>query len=350
MAGLGVWEHGPVRRIRPGTRPTTACVAGIGLLPGLFTVSAVTAAAYLGHALMAPLSVLTAALLVGLLVGNLLPLPIATGPGISCAAVRVLRVGVALLGAEVSAQAFLALGSSLLLGVVFTVAATILGVVLLARLLRVDPELGLLVGVGYGICGASAVAAARSQTRATDEQASYAVALVALCGTLSIGVLPLLGAAAGLGDVVFGHWVGAAVHDVGQVVAAASTRSPEALEAAIVVKLARVALLAPVVLLLSLRSQRSRPATPGRRPALLPAFVLAFLALAALRSTGLMPPAVVDATGLVAKLAMAMGLAALGLQVRIAHLRRLGGRPLVLGLLAWVLVAGVSLVMVRLLG
>ena len=293
---------------------------------------------------------LTAALIIGLVFGNLLAPRAEAAPGITFSAVRVLRVGVALLGAEVSAQAFIALGSSLLFGVLLTVAATILGVVLLARLLRVDPELGLLVGVGYGICGASAVAAACSQTRATDEQASYAVALVALCGTLSIGVLPVLGAVAGLGDVVFGHWMGAAVHDVGQVVAAASTRGPEALEAAIVVKLARVALLAPVVLLLSLRSQRSRPVTPGSRPALLPTFVIAFLALAALRSIGALPPAMVDATGLVAKFAMAMGLAALGLQVRIADLRRLGGRPLLLGLLAWVLVAGVSLVMVRLLG
>lgn len=311
-------------------------------------VAGVTGAAYLVHTVAPALSPLTGAVLIGLLAGHLLPVP-ATSSGVSFAAVRLLRAGVALLGAGVSVQAFAELGPRLIAGVLLTVAVTILGVIVLARALRVDGELGLLIGIGYGICGASAVAAARSQTRATDEQVSYAVALVALCGTLSIVVLPAIGAVLGLGDGEFGRWVGAAVHDVGQVVATASTRGPAVLEAAIVVKLSRVALLAPVVLLLSMRASRTRTAADGPRPPLLPAFVLVFLALVALRSADVLSGAIVETLACTAKLLMTMGLAALGLQVRAADLRRLGGRPLALGLLAWVLVAGVALAMVTLL-
>lgn len=327
-----VCQHGPVRRF----------------LPGLLVVAGVTGASYLAHMIIPALSPLTAAVLVGLLVGNLLPIPGQAVVGVSFAAVRLLRAGVALLGAGVSVQAFAELGAQLLAGVLLSVAITIFGIVVLARVLGVDAELGLLIGVGYGICGASAVAATHSQTRASDEQASYAVALVALCGTLSIAVLPTLGVALGLGDGEFGRWVGAAVHDVGQVVATASTRGPAVLETAVVVKLARVALLAPVVLLISMRASRARASTGGARPPLLPAFVLVFLALAALRSADVLPGAVVAAGASSAKVLMVMGLAALGLQVRAADLRRLGGRPLALGLLAWVLVAGVALAIVKL--
>ncbi len=314
--------------------------------PGLFVVGVLVALAYAIHGAVPALSQLTMAVVLGVIVGNAFALPASTSPGVAFAAKRLMRIGVALLGIELSVQSIAHLGLATLIAVLVVVVCTILGVALLARLLGLSTDFGLLIGIGYGICGASAVAAAKTQLRTTEEQASYAVALVALCGTLSIAVLPALGAVLGLTDVVFGRWVGAAVHDVGQVVATASTRSDIALHAAVVVKLARVALLAPVVVLLSLRARRHHePAADAHTP-MLPLFVVAFLVLALAHSSGVVPAAIADALLLASKMALAAGLAGLGLGVRWRSLRAVGGRPLLLGLLAWILVAGLALVAV----
>lgn len=321
-----MWKH---RRMR--LRP---------LLPGLALTAAVVAASYALHSALPWASPLTLSVLLGLLVANAMRPSVRTEAGTAFAGRRLMRIGVALLGLELSTSAIAALGWQSFVAVAVVVVCTILGVRVLARLMGLSDGLSLLIGVGYGICGASAIAATRSQTDATREEASYAVALVALCGTLSIAVLPLLGA--GMGDVAFGRWVGSAVHDVGQVVATASTRGDVALHAAIVVKLARVALLAPVVLLLSLRARRSATTSAGDRPPVLPLFVAAFLALAALHSASVIPDAVAGFGVTTGKACMAFGLAALGLNVRWADLRAVGGRPLMLGLLAWLLVAGVA--------
>lgn len=318
----------------------------IGLAPGLALTAVVVVVAYAAHALAPALSPLSLSVLLGILVANVWRMPLACNVGVDFAGKSLLRLGIALLGMELSLAALVALGWQTVLGVVIVVTVTIFGVTALAGAMGLSRDFGLLIGVGYGICGASAIAAAKSQTRASDEEASYAIALVAICGTLSILVLPSLGLALGLSDLTFGRWAGAAVHDVGQVVATASTRSDIALHAAVLVKLARVAMLAPVVLLLSVRSRRAQGGTDGTRPPLLPAFVIGFLALAVLNSTGVLPEALVSADVAISKVLMAAGLAAVGLEVRIGQLRRVGGRPLLLGLLAWILVAGTALLVV----
>lgn len=321
---------------------------GIRNLPGLGLTAAVVGAAYALNAGIPSLSPLSLSVVLGVLVANVIRMPAAAVPGVHFSGRSLMRLGVALLGMEVSIRSLIGLGWSTIIAVLVVVTVTILGVAALAQMLGLPRDFGLLIGVGYGICGASAVAAAKSQTRTTEEQASYAVALVALCGTLSIAILPILGAIFGLGDLAFGRWAGAAVHDVGQVVATASTRSNLALHAAIVVKLARVAMLAPVVLLLSLRARRLElhVGTNAKRPPLLPLFVIGFLVLSVVNSLAIVPHDITSVIVQAAQILMAFGLAALGLNVRWRDLRAVGGRPLVLGLLAWVLVAAVALIVV----
>jgi uncharacterized integral membrane protein (TIGR00698 family) len=224
------------------------------------------------------------------------------------------------------------------------VTLTFVGTQWLARRLGVGPDLGLLVATGYSICGASAVAAIDGVIDADEEETAYAITLVTLCGTLSIGILPLVAGAVDLSGAAFGTWVGGAVHDVGQVVATASHDGDRALEAATVVKLTRVVLLAPLVALVALR-RRAGTRTSGadaQHPPLLPLFVVGFLGTIVVRSSGILGG---DALGRLAdleKLLLTAALVALGFGVRISKMRRLGGRPLVLGMLAWVLVAGTA--------
>ena len=209
--------------------------------------------------------------------------------------------------------------------------------------MRVRPGLGLLVATGYSICGASAVAAMEPLADADEEEVAYAIGLVTLCGSLSIAVLPAIGHALGLGAEQFGTWAGAGVHDVGQVTATASAYAEASLAPALLVKLTSVILLAPLVAGVGLWRRRQHRDVAGKRPPVVPLFVVGFLGMIALRATGwLSDEALLRAKDLEQALLTA-GMFGLGCGVAFARLRRLGGRPLALGMASWVLVAAAAL-------
>lgn len=331
------------------------------LLPGLLVAAAATAVALAVSALVPGLGPTTVAVVLGLLVANTGLQRAALAPGTAFASRRLLRTAVVLLGLQLPLGAVLALGWQGLAVVVATVALTFGGTLALGRVLGLPPGRGLLVSTGFAICGASAIAAVEPLARARKEDVTTAVALVTLCGSLAILVLPPLAGPLGLDPVGFGAWVGASVHDVGQVVATAS-RVDGALQTAVVVKLARVALLAPLVAGVGLAARRAArtAAVAGAstdegderstRVPLLPLFVLGFLLAVAVRSTGLLPAGVLALAQTVQTVLLVAALYALGTGIRLRALAATGGRSLVLGLASWVLVAAVAYAGVRLLG
>ena len=126
----------------------------------------------------------------------------------------------------------------------------------------------LLIGTGFAICGASAIAAMEDTAGADEEDVAVGIAMVTLFGTVAMVLLPLLAGPLGLSDVQFGIWAGASIHEVGQVVAAAGAGGAAVVAIAVVVKLTRVLLLAPVVATVSVRQAAGRvrrPAASGRR-------------------------------------------------------------------------------------
>jgi uncharacterized integral membrane protein (TIGR00698 family) len=349
-------------------RETGAGASRTGVLPGLLVASIGAAAGWAAHERWPSLSPHVVAVALGAVAANAGLLPASTTPGLRLAGKRVLRVGIVLLGFRLSLGQVFDLGPRALAAVVLVVLATFTGTQWLGRRLGLTPGLSLLVATGYSICGASAIAAAEPFADASDEDVAYSIGLVTICGSLAIVVLPVLGRWMGLSSHDFGAWVGASVHDVGQVVAAASTRDDRAVTAAVVVKLTRVAMLAPLLAVVALRSRRTchaatgpGPVAAGRgreigadvgavRPPVVPGFVALFLVAVAVRTSGLLDASQVAALQQVETIAIGMGLVGLGSQVRIARLRQVGGRPLVLGLASWVLVAGVSLLAVTLVG
>ncbi|MQS05530.1 putative sulfate exporter family transporter, partial [Streptomyces sp. OF1] len=220
------------------------------------------AAAYLVHRLLPAVPMLTAAVVLGLLAAHLPSVRRlvrgAARPGLSLAGRRLMRLGIVLLGLKLSLGDVLGIGWAAVAVVLTTVAATFLGTWWLGRRIGLPGDQPLLVAAGYSICGASAVGAV-GQARDSDERdAATAATLVTLCGTLAIVALPLLQHPLGLADEAFGRWVGASVHDVGQVVAAAQTAGDAALGEAVVVKLMRVALLAPLVAAVAVAARARR--------------------------------------------------------------------------------------------
>jgi uncharacterized integral membrane protein (TIGR00698 family) len=309
------------------------------VLPGLALAGAAAAlAAGLHQAISVP--PIVAAVALGVLLGNLGLVPACCVPGLSIASSVALRAGVVLLGLELAFPDVVALGGKALAVVVATVAVTFVATVWAGQRLGLSPGLSTLVAVGFSICGVSAIAAATAVVDAEEDEIAFSVALVTLCGTLAILVLPLLREPLGLGEEAYGAWVGASVHDVGQVVATSSTAGSVALATAIVVKLTRVVLLAPLVGLLAVARHRS--ARAGVRG--IPFFVLLFVGAIAVASIDVLPEGVAAGVGDVRTAFFAAALFAIGTRVRARQLARVGTRPLALGVTSWVLIAAVAYV------
>jgi uncharacterized integral membrane protein (TIGR00698 family) len=329
------------------------------LLPGLAITAAAVAVAWFANVLEPTFSPPTCAVLLGAVAANLRLLPDCARLGIAFAGKRLMRLGIVLLGLKLALSDVLALGWQTLAVTVVVVLLTFLGTSWLGRRMGLPGDQPLLIATGFSICGASAVAAMNSVTDSEEDDVITSVALVTLCGTLAIILLPLLHHPLGLTDIQFGRWVGASVHDVGQVVATAQTAGPTALGQAVVVKMMRISMLAPLVasVAMSRRCRRRAAAATtettettnaGKRPPLVPLFVLGFLAMIALRSTGILSTGAVNLSQDAANLLMAAGLFALGTGVDVPKLARTGARALVLGLVSWLLIATVAYVGVRL--
>lgn len=264
-------------------------------------------------------------------------------PGIAFTVRPLLRGAVVLLGAQVTVEQVGTLGAAGLAVVAASLAASLWFTGRLGRALGVEPRLARLIGAGTSICGASAVLAVNSVTRAEEEDVAYAIACVTLCGTLSMLVYPLLAEALALNPHVFGLWAGASIHEVGQAVATAFQDGREAGEIGTIAKLWRVMLLAPVVLTLGMALVRRGGAAAGSAPVPVPWFVAGFLGLIALNSAGLLPEAARSAAGQVAPFLLAMALGAMGLDADPSKLLAKGPRPLLLGLGATLFLASFSL-------
>ncbi len=195
-------------------------------LPGIVMAVAVAAIAFILESLVknytsVVVSPLVVAVVLGALISNLGFLPESSRPGLGYASRKLLRVGIVLLGLQLSIAQVRELGVPGLALVIIVVAITFTGTQWLGRKMGLSHGLSLLVATGFSICGASAIAAMRPVSDADDDDMAYAIALVTICGTLAIFVLPAVGEFIDFSGVRFGSWVGASVHDVAQTVATA---------------------------------------------------------------------------------------------------------------------------------
>ena len=324
--------------------------------PGLVFVGVVTFVGFVIHWNFETVSPLVAALVLGVLIGNIISIPKIFVSGQKFAAKKVLRFGIVLLGTQLALKQVVDLGGRELIVVVGVVALTFLGTLWLGPRIGVSKSLSLLIATGFSICGASAVAAMEGVVEADEEEVTYAIALVTLCGSLAIVLLPLLRNVLGLSDPqLFGTWVGASVHDVAQVIATSSTGGDTAVQAATVVKLSRVVLLAPIVACVSIWVRRSSSGlvaktkkTDKKHVSVVPLFVVGFLVMIAVRTTGVIPDNWLSKLKTIEQVCLASALVGLGSDVRIAKLIKVGGRPLLLALISWFGIAVVSLIGVRL--
>ncbi|SMG40690.1 conserved hypothetical integral membrane protein [Agreia pratensis] len=314
--------------------------------------------AFLVHLAFPALPLLTISVALGMVVAQIPALrPLLDGPlkaGLSLSARRLLRIGIVLLGLKLSLVDIAGLGLVTIIAIVLVVILTFGVTLLLGRMLGLPGYQPLLIAAGFSICGASAVGAMSAVTRAKDSESATPVALVTLCGTLAIVLLPLARIPLGFDATEFGTWVGLSVHDVGQVVATAQIAGPVALAAAVVVKLTRVLTLAPMVAIVGAVERRRAPLSsgsavdegPAKRPPIVPLFVLGFLAAVLVRTLVPLPTGALEVADVLQTALLATALFALGTGIRFAELARTGWKALIVGLGSWVFIAALSVVAV----
>ena len=277
------------------------------------------------------------AMLLGLLLGmafNFLSETPKVLPGIDFSSTQILRFGVALLGLRLTIDDVTSLGWAAVAMVVLAVISTMLIGVLLARLLSVESKMGVLTGGAVGICGASAAMAISSvlpQGPDTKRQTLFTVIGVTALSTVAMVFYPVVGSSLSLSDTEMGFFIGATIHDVAQVVGAGYSVSPEVGDLGAFVKLLRVAMLVPVVLLLGVIVRlRSGDASQSGITAPVPWFLIVFMGLFVANSVGVIPREIALPLADSASLFLLLAIAALGVRTSLKEVLTIGIKPVML--------------------
>jgi uncharacterized integral membrane protein (TIGR00698 family) len=291
-------------------------------------------------------------MIVGMIFRNVVGAPVRAKAGVVFSLRRILRLAIILLGLQLTVQEVIEVGATGMAVIVLTLVTTFVFTTWLGRLIGVDHKLTQLIAAGTSICGASAVIATNAVTRAHDEDVAYTVACVTVFGSIAMFTYPLLPAVLQLDPHAFGLWTGASIHEIGQVIAAGFQDGQQAGEFATIAKLSRVMILAPTVICLNLMAARraglhSHDHADSRTRPPLPWFILGFIALAGANSVVTIPTEGRSAVVQLTTLMLSMALAAMGLETDFAKLIAKGIRPFLLGLSAFVFIAGFSLMLVK---
>lgn len=311
-----------------------------------------------------PVSPILIAILGGLAIRNSIGLPAVFEQGLQLCVKKVLRIGVALLGMQLSLVTVGEIGLVALPLVVLCIASALLVVSAASRALGLSHRLGLLIAVGTAICGNTAIVATAPVVGASEEETSYAVGTITVFGLLALVLYPFLSHSIfGGNDFFAGLFLGTAIHDTAQVAGAALLYSqqfaaPETLETATVTKLLRNSFMVAVIPLAAWLHERRRAGKSRAGRGVfdaVPLFVMGFLAVAGLRTLGDLGSvpfaglltvdqwhALIDATAETAIACLAIAMAAVGLGTHLGRLSVLGFRPLVVGFAAAATVGGVS--------
>lgn len=300
------------------------------LFPGMLACCVVAAAAmFLSQHYGAP--VMLFALLLGMAM-NFLSVDSPCKPGVEFAARQVLRIGVALLGLRITFHEVMALGWQPIALVVVSVAVTIIVGMVAAKAMGFQSLFGLLTGGATAICGASAALALSAALPAhpgKERATLFTVIGVSALSTMAMIAYPMLVKMLGMDPRTAGIFLGGTIHDVAQVVGAGYSLSHETGDVATMVKLMRVAMLLPVIVVAT-SITRARGDGESVRPPLLPWFAVAFAALVALNSTGVVPAAVQGLGRDLSSWCLVIAIAGIGIKTQLKELASVGLRPIVL--------------------
>lgn len=300
------------------------------------------------------LSPLIVGIVLGILYANSLRnhLPQTWVPGITFCTKFVLRAGIILYGFRLTYQQVMQIGLPAIVIDTIIVLFTIIIGVIFGRLLKIDRDISLLTSTGSAICGAAAVLGAEPIVRSEPHKTAVAVSTVVIFGTLSMFLYPVL-YRSGVFDLTpeqMGLYTGATLHEVAHVAGAGNAMGEAISDPAVIVKMIRVLLLAPALLVMSIVLARipakSAGTTECRRRVTIPWFAVGFVVVIAFNSLNLLPRETVDAINTFDTFLLTMAMTALGAETSIDKFKKAGSRPFVLALIlyAWLVIGGYLLV------
>lgn len=333
------------------------------LIPGFTLALAIAAAAkFIEDLLPVPLiGASVIALFIGMFINSFWQPTAAVGIGLKFTSKKILKFAIILLGASLSIGTILAVGRISLVVMCFTLLTCFGGGYFVGKALGLNWKLSNLISAGTGICGGSAIAAIAPAINAKDQDIAYAMSSTFLFDMVMIVLFPIMGRALGLGDMAYGLWAGTAVNDTSSVVAAGYAFSEMAGDFATMVKLTRTLSIIPTVLIFAFiemnQLKKAKAAAgqkngtsqeAGMRPevkfsSLFPWFILGFIALALVNSTGIIPVSVSLALKSLSKYLMVAALAAIGLNTSFKEMRKSGMAPMLHGFIISALVVIVAI-------
>ena len=277
-------------------------------------------------------------------------------PGLKFTSKKILKFAIVLLGASLSIKTVLTIGKLSLTVMIFTLLTCFGGGYIIGKLLKLNWKLSNLISAGTGICGGSAIAAIAPVIEADDNDIAYAISATFLFDMAMILLFPVMGRALGLSDMAYGLWAGTAVNDTSSVVAAGFAFSEAAGDFATMVKLTRTLSIVPVVLIFSVVSAKIKQSEAGEKQnsvysrkkvkisSIFPWFILGFVALTMVNSTGVIPSEFGLLAKDISKFLMVAALAAIGLNTDVTEMKKSGIAPMVHGFIISALVVIVALV------
>jgi len=319
------------------------------------TFSVAIALLALGGSTYIPLGAVALAIIIGILLGNLTSLNQYGKAGIAFSEKHLLSTAIALMGVNLDFQVLQQLGWQSILLVIVAIAVTILTALLLARLFHFDKRFALLLGIGNGVCGSSAIVATEQVVGARKEDVALSIAIVNFLGTVGIFLLPFLSITLlGFNDVHSGLLVGNTLQAVGQVVAAGFSISDTAGQTATLVKMTRILMLFPLLMILIYTAARADrrnkdiAVTNVKKPAF-PLFILGFVLFTLIPTFNLLPVQMIHIFSTISHYLLIAAMAAIGLKITFKTILQNGRLALGIGSIIFVVQILFSTIAIRLL-
>jgi uncharacterized integral membrane protein (TIGR00698 family) len=298
-------------------------------IPGI-VLNMVIGGLALGVSRVIPLGGVSLAIILGMLIGNIFKLPFVFKSGTTTCEKSLLSVAIALMGISLDYKVFFSLGLTTILIIVGALIFTISLTVLLGKVFHLDPDLSLLLGIGNAVCGSSAIAAAQGVIEAKEEHVGISIAAVNFFGTVGIFLLPAL-------SVIFtdftakqnGIFIGNTLQAIGQVTAAGFSLGEVTGKTATIVKMGRILLITPLVLLLNIKVNGKRAS--GFQLPKVPLYIVVFIVLSIVNSTGFIPESIVSVTKLFSKGFLLIAMSAIGMKIRFQVLVEGGKKAFLIG-------------------
>ena len=292
-----------------------------------------------GYPVISRIGPMLASILLAVVYRNFIGYPEPLRKGIQFSAQKILRFAIVLFGFKLNVDVILHKGLTLMVHDVITIILAIAATVFVARLLKAEQKMSLMLGVGTGVCGAAAIAAVSPIVGASEEDTAISVGIIALMGTIFALIYTALRPSLPLSPELYGVWTGISLHEIAHVAAAAGPAGQNALAVALLAKLGRVFLLIPVSFVLS-AVIRGRGEAKSKTP--FPWFLVGFVATSLIGTYVPMPKTWLAQVSTAASFLLAAAMVGLGLNVHLSHLRNRALRPLAAMAAASVLLSVVS--------